>query len=183
MKITEFDNHMDRRALLGALAGTSAGLAGLTAASPARAVHEDDASDSFTFEVTRTDAEWRARLTDEEYDILRRGGTEMPDTSPLASEFDPGRFHCKGCDLTLYLSEWRVDLPYWVFFRHSQPHTTLTEIDTPPAEYGLPEDGPGNMIEVVCRRCGSHLGHIIDTPKGPTHCINGTSLVFRPETA
>lgn len=171
---------IDRRRLLGI---ASAGAAGLMGGAPALATHADDPADSFTFGVTRTDAEWRAMLSEEEHDILRLGSTELPDTSPLVDEFDPGAFHCVGCELAVYDAEWRVDLPHWVFFRHSRPHTTLTGIDTPPAEYGLPEGGPNNMIEVVCRRCGSHLGHIIETEKGPLHCINGTSLEFRPAAA
>lgn len=180
---THLQAHPNRRQLLGAgLATATAGAAGLMGGTSALAAAADGSED-FTFEVTRTEAEWRAMLSADEFNILRRGDTEMPDTSPLVKQYDPGVFFCGGCDLALYDSEWRVHLPGWVFFRHSRPYAVLTEIDTPPAEYGLPEGGPKNMIEVVCRRCGSHHGHIIETQYGPTHCIDGTGLVFRPESA
>lgn len=172
-----------RRDLLrfGSATALAAGFAGAADARDARIAPEGDA---FRFEVSRSEAEWRALLSDEEFVILRGGSTELPRTSPLWDNTAAGTYHCRGCDLALYYSEWKQEMPAgWLFFRHSIPHATLTELDAPPPEYGLPADGPDNMIEVVCRRCGSHLGHIVRAGTDPLHCIDGTSLTFQPVAA
>lgn len=141
-------------------------------------------SDDFTYEVTRTDAEWKARLTDDEYHILRKGGTEKFNASPYHGEMPDGTYACKGCDLPLYDSKWKkvVDMGF-VFFKQSHPNAVLTGIDifNP---YKKKTDEVDALIEVHCRRCGSHMGHILIVTKGNIlHCINGTSLQFTPASA
>lgn len=165
-----------RRAFLGATA-----TAALTVGGPGiRIAKADDAGQEMTFEVTRTDDEWRAMLTDDEFNILRKGSTELPHTSPLVSETREGIYCCKGCDLTAYASTWKVPLDIgWVFFSHSQPRATLTSIDGEPPSGMGDDDGPGAMIEVHCRRCASHLGHIVVAQGQLVHCINGSALNFR----
>lgn len=140
--------------------------------------------DAFDYEIQRTDDEWRALLDDEEYVILRGGQTELPASSDLWDDTRPGIFGCRGCNLHLYSSEWRAPLDKgWVFFAHAEPNAVMTGIDTPQEAYGMDPDGPGNMIEVHCRRCGSHLGHILLVEGEVLHCINGRSLTFEPRPA
>jgi peptide-methionine (R)-S-oxide reductase len=127
------------------------------------------------FEVTRTEAEWRAMLTDLQYRVMREGGTERAYTSPLNEEDRAGTFHCRGCDLPLYSSETKYDSGTgWPSFWEAMPNAI-----------GTMEDRSlffQVRTECHCRRCGSHLGHIFDDgpqPTGKRHCINGVSLVFR----
>ena len=162
----------------GAALALTAGAVGRAA--PAAA---NDRGAEFAFEVTRSEEDWRARLTSEEYAILRKGSTELPHTSPLVREERAGIYCCKGCDLTVYESTWKVPLDVgWVFFSHAQPRSVLTAIDgDPQAGMGnaAEDEGPGAMIEVHCRRCASHLGHIVIAEGQLLHCINGASLRFR----
>ncbi|MEO9970997.1 MAG: peptide-methionine (R)-S-oxide reductase [Hyphomonadaceae bacterium] len=121
---------------------------------------------SFSFEVQRTEEAWRARLTDSEYTILREGGTEPRHSSPLATATGKGTYLCKGCDLPIYLSAQKIILPKgWAFFTHSIENSVLTGIDN-------------GAIEAHCRRCGSHLGHVLYVEGQILHCINGSALVF-----
>lgn len=127
------------------------------------------------FEVTRTDAEWRAMLSDPEYKVMRREGTERAFSSPLDREKRAGMFHCRGCDLALYASDTKFDSGTgWPSFWQALPDAIETKEDR--SLFGL-------RTECHCRRCGSHLGHIFDDgpkPTGKRHCINGVSLVFKP---
>ena len=126
------------------------------------------------FEVTRTDAEWRAMLNDLQYAVMREEATERPFSSPLDKNFADGIYHCRGCDLALYSSETKYDSKTgWPSFW--QPLANAV---------GTKEDRKLFSIrtEVHCRRCGSHLGHVFDDgpqPTGKRHCLNGVSLVFR----
>ena len=167
------------------LAGTAVGA--IATVTGAQAGSSASKTSSFQFEVTRTDEEWRAMLSEEEYRILREGGTEKPKSSPLWIEEAEGTYHCKGCDLPVYTSEWKEVLDKgWVFFYHSIAHSTMTSIDGPESRY---EDGQdlaiASAIETHCRRCGSHLGHIliVSGDGRQLHCINGHSLDFKAETA
>lgn len=160
----------------------SASAAALTAGAVVRPTlsRADDGGADFAFEITRTEEEWRAQLGREEYNILRKGSTELPHTSPLVTETRVGQYCCKGCDLTVYESTWKVPLEVgWVFFSHAQPRSVLSSIDGEPPEGMGDEEGPGAMIEVHCRRCASHLGHIVIAEGKLLHCINGAALNFR----
>lgn len=178
-----------RRALLGGTAAATLGVIGVrmdtAGATDAQAnLPRAATQNNFTYEITRTDAEWRAHLSEEEYHILREGGTELPETSDLWDVFDNGTYSCRGCDLPLFASGWKRDVNLgWNFFRHSEPNAVLTGIDTPVAAYGQAMGGGETMIEVHCRRCGSHLGHLLRIRRDTLHCINGKALIFRPQPA
>ncbi len=126
------------------------------------------------FEVTRTDAQWRAMLTDLQYRVMRQEGTERAGTSPLDKNYADGTYHCRGCDLPLYSSETKYDSGTgWPSFYASLPGAIGTKPDRKLFTV---------RTECHCRRCGSHLGHIFDDgprPTGKRHCLNGASLVFR----
>ncbi|MEM0938064.1 MAG: peptide-methionine (R)-S-oxide reductase [Pseudomonadota bacterium] len=140
--------------------------------------------DPFSYEIQRSEEEWRALLSKEEYTVMRDRWTELPRSSDLWDDYREGQFSCRGCGLHVYSSDWRVPLDKgWVFFAHAEPMTVMTDIDGPQASYGMDPNGPGNMIEVHCRRCGSHLGHILIVDGKLVHCINGASLVFHPSQA
>lgn len=166
-----------RRAVL---AGSAAALGGITAGSAARAGQTQ--GDTFQYEVTRTEAEWRERLSDLEYAILRDGRTEGRRSSEFWQSDAPGTYQCKGCDLTLYESDWKTNLDIgWVFFHQSCENAILMSIDAPSADHeDMMADPSEAMIEAHCRRCGSHLGHILFVPPAETtlHCINGAALTF-----
>ena len=142
------------------------------------------ASNGYTYEVTRTEEEWHARLNDDEYRILRKFKTEKAHSHTYATSTDKGSYACRGCNLDIYESSWKVILDKgWVFFKHSQPNSVLTSIDGGPSGEGVDDLGRFSMIEAHCRRCGSHMGHILLVDNDLLHCINGTSLVFTPAAA
>ena len=126
------------------------------------------------FEVTRSEAEWRAMLTPLEFEVMREAGTERAGSSPLDKVFDKGLYHCRGCDLEVYSSEAKYDSGTgWPSFWESLPDAVRTMSDRKLFSV---------RTEVHCRRCGSHLGHIFDDgppPTGKRHCLNGVALVFK----
>ena len=162
---------MDRRMLLASVAG----LIGLFSfrwlrAAPATAAEK--------FEVEKTDAEWRAQLTLQQYEILRKHGTERPWSSPLLKEHRKGIFACASCDLPLFSSDTKFDsgTGWPSFFQPLDNAIGRTE----DRSYGM------TRIEVHCRRCGGHLGHVFDDgpkPTGLRYCIDGFGLVFKPSDA
>ncbi len=127
------------------------------------------------FEVTRTEAEWKAMLTDLQYKVMRKEGTEPAFSSPLDKQYSDGVYHCRGCDLAIYSSEHKYDSGTgWPSFWKSLPNAIGTKRDF---KLIYPR------TECHCRRCGSHLGHIFNDgpqPTGKRHCLNGVSLVFKP---
>lgn len=130
------------------------------------------------FEVTRTDAEWKAMLTDLEYKVMREEGTERAFTSPLNDEKRAGTFNCRGCEQGLYSSEAKFNSGTgWPSFYEPLPDAVETK---PDRSFFMVR------TEVHCDRCGSHLGHVFDDgppPTGKRHCINGVSLTFSPSAA
>lgn len=127
-----------------------------------------------SFEITRTEAEWRAMLTQIEFEVMREEATERPFSSPLDKETRAGTYHCKGCDLPLYGSAQKYDSGTgWPSFWDALPDAIGTRPDNSLF---------ASRTEAHCRRCGSHLGHIFDDgpqPTGKRHCLNGVSLVFK----
>lgn len=152
--------------------------AGLTSLGSRAQANVPAGRDPFDYEVTRTDEEWREMLG-EDYPILREGKTEDPRSSPLWAEATQGTYSCKGCDLPQYQSDLKVNLlKGWVFFTGSIPNSQM-----------MSQDGPAEMgdrtafdisIEVHCRRCGCHMGHILLVEGSVLHCINGASLTLTP---
>ena len=157
------------------------GAAAATLASPATRAEALEVSD-YHYPITRSDAEWRERLSPIEHFVLREGGTEARRTSTLWNNTAVGTYCCRGCDLTLYDSLQKLELDMgWVFFRHSRKDTVMTDLDLGDGRAGDPFAEMQASMEVHCRRCGSHLGHIVtlpDVPDRPIHCINGFGLRF-----
>lgn len=128
------------------------------------------------FAICRSEAEWRARLSQDEYLVLREEETEQPYTSPLNEETRSGTYHCRGCDLPVYGADAKFDSGTgWPSFFESLPNAVKTKEDR---KFIFQV-----RTEVHCRRCGGHLGHIFDDgpePTGKRHCLNGLSLSFGP---
>ena len=128
-------------------------------------------------DVTKTDEEWQAQLTPEQYEVLRRKGTEPAFTGRYVSAKDKGMYRCAGCGAELFSSDTKFDSGTgWPSF--TEP-ANLENVELRP-------DYSHGMVrtEVLCRRCGGHLGHVFDDGPGPTHkryCINSCSLELEPE--
>lgn len=126
------------------------------------------------FKITKSKREWKQILTDLEYKVMRKEGTERAYTSPLDKLFDEGIYHCKGCDLPLYSSDHKYNSGTgWPSFWKALPGAIGTKTDK---KFFMVR------TECHCSRCGSHLGHIFDDgpqPTGKRHCINGVSLRFK----
>lgn len=157
----------------------------LAMATQARA--EASSGPEYVFEITKTEDEWRAQLGEEDFRILREGKTERPRSSPLWYEVRPGDYFCKGCDLHVYESKWKVIVDVgWVFFTQSQPNAVLMGIDQS-SPYGaalsMNSDVPFALIEAHCRRCGGHFGHITLVDQQVLHCLDGASLKFVEKAA
>ncbi|MEQ8266990.1 MAG: peptide-methionine (R)-S-oxide reductase MsrB [Parvibaculum sp.] len=165
---------MSRRMFLGstALAGV------LAAAGVALRGGNGNASETNSFEVTKTDAEWKAALTPEQYYVLRDHGTERPGSSPLDKEKRQGTFHCAACELPLFASATKYDSGTgWPSFYAPLENAV-----------GTSEDRAFFMTrtEVHCRRCGGHLGHVFDDgppPTGKRYCMNGVAMSFKASGA
>ena len=128
-----------------------------------------------TFEIQKSEAEWRKQLTPEQYHVLREAGTERPFSSPLNKEKRKGTFACAGCDLPLFSSDTKFESGTgWPSFYQALPGAIVEK-----------EDRTFMMVrtETLCRRCGGHLGHVFEDgpkPTGLRYCMNGLALAFRP---
>ncbi len=166
---------MTRRNLgLGAIGAAAAGL-GLSRlfAGEASAAKEGKA-----FPVSYSEDEWKRRLTEEQFYVLREHGTERPGTSPLNAEKRKGTFVCAACDTPLFTADTKFEsgTGWPSFFRPIE------------GAVGTSEDNTFFMkrTEVHCATCGGHLGHVFDDGPAPTglrYCMNGVAMKFKPAQA
>ncbi len=128
-----------------------------------------------TYKVAKTDEEWRAELTPDEYAVLRNAATERPWTGALLEENREGVYKCKACSQELFRSTAKFDSHCgWPSFYIPSEQDAVE----------LVKDSTLGMtrVEVLCANCGSHLGHVFDdapqTPTGDRFCMNSVSLSF-----
>jgi peptide-methionine (R)-S-oxide reductase len=128
--------------------------------------------------LSLSDAEWKKRLTSEQYEVLRKEGTEKPFSSPLYTEYRKGKFICAGCDTELFTSEMKFDSGTgWPSFFDAIKEHIQTREDT---KWFM------KRIEYHCAVCGGHQGHVFEDgpkPTGLRYCNNGVALKFIPEAA
>jgi peptide-methionine (R)-S-oxide reductase len=157
---------LDRRTFLAGASGVAV-IAGLYW------VRRPSAAAQRSFEIQKTDAEWRSVLTPAQFDVLRRRATELPGSSALDHEGRDGTFACAGCDLPLFSSATKFDSGTgWPSFYRPLAGAVETEDDR---SFFM------TRTEVRCRRCGGHLGHVFDDgppPTGLRYCMNGVALKF-----
>ena len=125
------------------------------------------------FEISKTEEEWRNILTPEQFYVLRKHGTERARTSPLDKQYDKGTYVCAACDLPLFSSETKFNSGTgWPSF--NDPIAGAIDISVDKSFFMT-------RVEVHCRRCGGHLGHVFDdgpAPTGKRYCMNGVALKF-----
>jgi peptide-methionine (R)-S-oxide reductase len=126
--------------------------------------------------LEKTSAEWQTSLTPAQFAVLRKKGTERPGSSPLLKEHRAGVFRCAACDLPLFASDAKFESGTgWPSFW--KPFVAANVFTATDASLGMERD------EVLCARCGGHLGHVFDDgpkPTGLRYCLNGVALKFEP---
>jgi peptide-methionine (R)-S-oxide reductase len=135
-------------------------------------------ADDRRYEVNKSDAEWRGELSPEEYTVLRQAGTERAGTGKLLGEDRIGIYSCRACGNELFRSDAKFESHCgWPSFFEPSKSEAVEQIED--RSHGM------RRVEVRCRRCGSHLGHVFDdapqTPTGARYCMNSLSLRFEPK--
>jgi len=124
--------------------------------------------------IPKNEADWKAKLTPEQYAVLREKGTEQPFSGELLKEKRPGNYNCVACGQKLFESGTKFDSGTgWPSFDDAIPGAVKFEHDS---KYGM------HRTEVLCSRCGSHLGHVFDdgpTETGKRYCMNSVCLGFK----
>lgn len=170
--LTDQECNMNRRTFI----RLATGGVGMLVAGRALAANQAVANMQDIVRISKTDAEWQKLLTPQQYEVLRKEGTERPFTSPLNQEKRKGVFVCAACDLPLFPSAFKYDSGTgWPSFYDVLPGHVETRQDF---QLVLPR------TEYHCTRCGGHHGHVFNDgpkPTGLRYCNNGVALKFIPE--
>ncbi|MFB7664519.1 peptide-methionine (R)-S-oxide reductase MsrB [Kitasatospora sp. NPDC056138] len=131
-----------------------------------------------SYEIEKSDAEWRAQLSPEEYHVLRQAGTEPPHVGEYTDTKTVGVYSCRACGAELFSSETKFD-------SHCGWPSYYAPLAEDRVEYLADESHGMRRVEVRCARCGGHLGHVFEgegygTPTDQRYCINSISLTLKP---
>jgi len=135
---------------------------------------ENDSAKTFK-KIQKSEEEWKAQLSDHEFYILRRAGTERPFTGSLLKNKSKGTYYCRGCGLALFKSEHKFNsgTGWPSFYDKAHRHNVVTKADN---KFGMVR------TEILCGRCDGHLGHVFTDGPNPTglrYCVNSASLDFK----
>ncbi len=131
-----------------------------------------------SFEISKTEEEWKQQLTPDQYFVIREKGTERPFTGKFENHWEPGVYNCAACGNELFLSNTKFDAGCgWPSFYEALDKTKVTE--------KMDYSHDMTRVEIMCAKCGGHLGHVFnDGPADKTglrYCVNSLSLEFKKQ--